>query len=259
MIWSFLQRQYKREWITHARTKFEKLSQTECLQHTRIKTSDYRVYCIMPYSPVGKEIEHIIRKHWHIIESDPTLKCLTSPPRMVYKRPPNLRNMLVRAHLSTPVKPPFFLPVPHGNYRCGRCTQCNFTQKAHTFTHPSSGRHFNINGVITCNTKNVIYMIRCPCGLAYVGKTTRPLKTRISEHRSNIRNHDDRNPVAAHFTQASHNVSALRYTGIELVKPPDRGGDVNSLLLRREAFWIYTLGTLSPKGLNEEFDLRPFL
>jgi len=107
--------------------------------------------------------------------------------------------------------------------------------------------------------KNVIYLLKCPCGFAYVGKTTRPLKIRISEHISNIRNHDIKSLVAVHFSQASHNVSSLRYCGIELVKQPFRGGDVNRLLLKWEAFWIYTLDTLAPKGLNEDFDLRPFL
>ena len=102
-------------------------------------------------------------------------------------------------------------------------------------------------------------MLKCPCGLAYIGKTTRPLKTRISEHRSNIRNHDQKSPVAVHFTKAGHNVSSLCYWGIEQVKLPRRGGDINTFLLKREAFWIYTLETLAPKGLNEDIDLRPFL
>ena len=166
----------------------------------------------------------------------------------------------MRADLP-PVKGPgdFLQDIPPGNYRCGRCTQCNFTQKTNTFTHPRTGKVFNIKGIITCNTNNVIYMLKCPCGLAYIGKTTRPLKTRISEHRSNIRNHDPKSPVAVHFTQHGHSVSTLRYSGIEVIKSPRRGGDINALLLKREAFWIYSLETLSPKGLNEEFDLRPFL
>lgn len=38
--------------------------------------------------------------------------------------------------------------------------------------------------------KNVTYMLKCPCGLAYTGKTTRALKTRIIEHRFAIWNQD---------------------------------------------------------------------
>ena len=215
--------------------------------------------CVVQYSPLGSGFQSILKKHWYIIESDPQLKCLSTPPRIVFKRPPNLRNLLVRAHLPTLTQPNFLNSVPFGNYRCGHCSQCNFTHKTSTFSHPRTGKPFNIKGVISCNSKNVIYMLKCPCGLAYIGKTSRSLKTRISEHRSNIRTHDSRSPVAVHFTTFSHSVSTLSYCGIELVKQPSRGGDLNALLLKREAFWIYTLDTLSPRGLNEDFDLRPFL
>ncbi len=86
---------------------------------------------------------------------------------------------------------------------------------------------------------NVIYLIRCPCGLAYVGKTSRPLRTRISEHHSNIRTGDMRCPIASHCRQVGHNVSVLQYIGIE---KPSRG-DYENTFLQRECFWIYTLNT----------------
>lgn len=102
-------------------------------------------------------------------------------------------------------------------------------------------------------------MLTCPCGLSYIGKTTRALKTRISEHRSAIRNGVTSSPVAVHFMNAKHNISSLKYVGIENIKCPRRGGNVDNLLLKRELFWIYTLNTLAPRGLNEDFDIRPFL
>ena len=93
----------------------------------------------------------------------------------------------------------------------------------------------------------------------YVGKTSRALRTRITEHRSNIRTGDERNPVAAHFKKAGHNLNNLRYVGVEKVEKPPRGGDLDRLLLQRETYWIYFLNTMSPDGLNEEFDIKPFL
>ena len=54
-------------------------------------------------------------------------------------------------------------------------------------------------------------------------------------------------------------VSSLRYTAIEKVTQPKRGGNFENTILKREAFWISHLGTLSPNGLNQDFDLRPFL
>lgn len=256
----FGERQYKKEWIANARDKFNNVSQLDCLHHTNTNTKkDSRLNCIIPYSPLGKEFELIVTKHWHILQTDQSLNEFSVPPRVVYRRPPNLNNKLVRADLPSTTEPHFLETLPDGNYRCGHCAQCHFTEKTKTFKHPRSGKTFYVKGKITCSTNNVIYLLKCPCGLAYVGKTSRPLKTRISEHRSNIRNKDTKSPVAIHFTDKRHNVSTLKYQGIEQVKLSNRGGDINSALLKREAFWIYTLDTLAPRGLNEDFDLRPFL
>ncbi len=118
---------------------------------------------------LGKDFEKIINKHWYILSSDPSLKnVFNNPPSVVYKRPPNLRQMLVKSDLI-PAKKQTFLDLPFGNYRCGSCTQCNFTYKCTTYNHPITGKTMKIKGTISCSTKNVIYLIKCPCGLASDG------------------------------------------------------------------------------------------
>ncbi len=252
----FRKRSYREEWIQSAASRFKDVSQQESLIKKQ-KKFDRRINCYIQYSPVSKDIDNVLLKHWHIGESDPSLKkCYDKPPRLVYKKTPNLRNILVRSDLKP--APHFLNKIPHGNYRCGNCQQCNFTYKTLTFTHPYTAKIFKIRGTISCKTANVIYLLRCPCGLCYV-KTSRPLKNRISEHRCAIRHRDPKSPVAQHFANSRHSVSTLQYIGIEVVKCPRRGGDINKLLLQREAFWIFTLDTLSPRGLNEDFDIRPFL
>ncbi len=168
LVKRFQQRQYRQKWIAQASSRFENVTQSECLYRTRSRVPESKVNCIQ-YSPLGREFQSIIHKHWHIIESDPALRCFSAPPRIVYKRPPNLRNMLVRAHLPSLTQPHFLQTVTHGNYKCGNCSQCNFTHKTSTFHHPRTGKSYNIKVIITCNSINIIYMLRCPCGLAYVG------------------------------------------------------------------------------------------
>lgn len=260
MVKRFRDREYQEDWVQNAVERFKNVNQKDCLEMRRTNSDSHRPICAIQFSPLGNSFKEIVQQHWHILKSDPNLKTVfNDPPRIVYKRAPNLRDQIVRADLP-PEQPSHFLSnIPPGNYKCGSCAQCNFTSKCHYFNHPHSGKKIDIKGTITCNSKNVIYMIKCPCGLAYIGKTTRCLKTRISEHRSSIRTHDDKSPVAVHFNSMKHNLSSLRYFGIEHVKAPRRGGDINNILLRREAFYIFHLNTLSPKGLNLDFDLKPFL
>ncbi len=134
----------------------------------------------------------------------------------------------------------------------------NFTTKCTTSNHPHSGKKMKIRGTVTCNQKNVIYQTQCLCGFAYVRKTSRPLKTRIAEHRRKIQTKDQRSAVALHFAEAQHSVSCLRYVGTEHVKDPRGGGDFDNLLLRRESYYIHKLHTVSPKGLNQENEMRHF-
>lgn len=244
---------------TAARGRYDQVTQEECLQPRKKAPTSNSSMCCVRYSPLGSKFRGIIQKHWHIVNSDPRLKnVFTDPPKLIFKRPNNIRDGLVRSD-TNPQNPPKPLSLPDGNYKCGGCSQCVYTQRCKTFTHPHTGRNISIRGVITCSTTHVIYMIRCPCGLAYIGKTSRELRTRISEHRSKIRSGDERSPVAAHFKKAGHNVSALRYLGVEGIVRQRRGGDLERRLLQRETFWIYSLNTLSPNGLNEDFDIRPFL
>ena len=82
---------------------------------------------------------------------------------------------------------------------------------------------------------------------------------RFSEHKSSIRNNDEKSPVARHFNAVGHKVCSLRFQGIEVVQPLKRGGDREKRLLQREAWYIHFLQTEQPKGLNEELLLGCFL
>ena len=257
----FLSRGYKQEWVDSAVKRFESISQEECLNPVkRPQRKDNPPLCITIYSSMGFELRKILHNHWHIIDTDPKLKAVfKEPPKLVFRRSPNLRDQLIRSYTPPPIPTTFLSNTSPGNYKCSNCAQCGYTTKCTTFTHPHSGKVLNIKGVISCSTTFVVYLIKCPCGLAYIGKTTRALRTRISEHRSNIRCGDMSKPVAAHFKKMGHSITSLRYWGIEKVDRPPRGGDHNRLLLQRESFYIYALNTMAPHELNEEFDVKPFL
>ncbi len=124
----------------------------------RLKSENKTTVCAVQYSPICSDIKKIIDKHWYILKSDPLLSdTFENTPRFVYKRFSNIRDLLVRADVSSSVeRPTHFLSIPSGNYSCGHCAQCNFTTKTNVFSHPHSGREFKIKGLNKCTTKIVI-------------------------------------------------------------------------------------------------------
>lgn len=72
-------------------------------------------------------------------------------------------------------------------YPCLSCQNCSSIIKGPYIMHPTKGNSISIKGLCTCDTQNVIYSLKCPCGKTYIGQTTRPIKIRLNEHRSQIR------------------------------------------------------------------------
>ena len=224
-----------------------------------VKRGDAKLVLSSTYSPLCIGIKNAVKKHWHMLSSDPSVgHVFIETPIFAHKRAKNVRDSLVRADCYVP--PQHFLSnIPMGNFPCRNCVHCNAMIKGNHVLHPHSGRKIDVKSIITCKTKFVVYLLKCPCGLCYVGKTKRELKIRISEHKSNIRNKDVKSPVARHFNAVGHEVCSLRFQGIEAIQPLKRGGDRNKFLLQREAWWIHNLQTEHPKGLNEELLLGCFL
>lgn len=95
----------------------------------------------------------------------------------------------------------------HGFFNCGKgkaCTEvaCTFCQKPiKEFMGKDNNKNYKFKDYITCNTVNVIYIIECPCGEKYVGKTCQKLKTCIRELCRNIRLGLPTHSLSAHYQQ----------------------------------------------------------
>ena len=132
-----------------------------------------------------------------------------------------------------------------GMFRCGdvSCSLCPYLDISNTFSHPTANVSYPINSRITCDSINVVYLIRCSkCSLLYVGQTQRSLKTRITQHLRSIRAGHSTTPLHTHF-RSSCPINALKVRGID-IQPRE------SRRLEKEALWIRTLNTRVPLGLN---------
>jgi len=131
---------------------------------------------------------------------------------------------------------------------CGKnCTTCPHINTESVIRAHSTGTN---HGMVTdaahdCNTKGLIYLIECrKCHYQYVGLTKQSLKQRLSGHKYTIKN-EGQTLLARHFTSPDHGLTDLTIRVLQLI------GTDNKLLHEAEDFWIRTLNTAYPLGLNE--------
>ncbi|CAJ0944652.1 unnamed protein product [Ranitomeya imitator] len=166
------------------------LNTSETISTTRTSSKD-RIPFVHDYHPLSYILHRSISRYWHILgTAHPRIKEFKEPFLPCFRRPRNIRDKLVRADIGTiqQTSTQRFLTNPkYGTFPCLQCTQCNNVTRGSTFYHPHNGKQYNIKGYFTCDTSFVVYLIKCPCGLCYIGETTQPIKDRISKHKSTIR------------------------------------------------------------------------
>ena len=134
--------------------------------------------------------------------------------------------------------------------RCNhpRCVTCKHLNCSKYFTSTKTGTTYTIRHNFSCTSRNLIYLITCKkCRKQYVGLTTTQLNVRINHHRSNILNHK-RIYLCVHFNFSDHSLEDLSVQAIDTV--PDSCQNSLQELEKLETYWIQTLRTLQPLGLN---------
>lgn len=153
-------------------------------------------------------------------------------------------------------------------FPCTKCQICPFVDRTDVFKDAMGQKEYEIRDLINCSTTKVVYMITCPCPKIYIGKTKRALKIRMGEHLRDIkrewvverREKREKRLVAKHFVQYHHGkTDELKVKGIYTLKLPARRGDFNRILLQKDKWWIYTLKSLEPLGMNTEQSMQSFL
>lgn len=149
-----------------------------------------------------------------------------------YRRNKNLKDILIHAKLSP-------LKVMKPQLLDRQFLKIKFVKNTQQKT------VFKIQQVFTPRSRNCIYMIICiKCGIKYVGETKNSLSTRMIQHRYNLRHQKEVDtPLVQHYLY--HGSASMRMAGLQR--------DVNWTdweRKKRERFWIFSLGTKDPFGLN---------
>jgi hypothetical protein len=207
-----------------------------------------KIPLVTTFHPNLPPLRQIANTNHHILHtSDRLRRAVPDKPILAYRRPRNLRDMIVRATVP-PLLTDDSLPTQHGTFKCdsiSRCVVCrDHIKEADSFTSHTNHTTYKTKGNITCTTSNVIYLLSCRvCGLQYIGETMNTLKKRFYGHRSTV--NTNRPPVGQHFNLPNHSMSDMILQGIESL-----GSRSEVVRLSREKLWMKRLLTIQPHGLN---------
>ena len=212
--------------------------------------------CLPP--PNFKHLKYIILSNYQKISH------LVRQPLFVSYRHKTLGNSLVRSRhdptiedkmlindscpfttaiIQTPPPKQLNLQTP-STKKCNarKCATCQHINESTSFKSTTTKRTYRIREYFTCSSKNIIYLITCSkCKKQYVGQTRKNLRERINHHRSTIMC-DKTRYLSIHFNFPDHNITNLKVQVIDTTTPDK--------LITLEKYWIETLQTVQPKGLN---------
>ena len=152
-------------------------------------------------------------------------------PIAAYRRNPNLKDLLVRSKLD-PLNPTRPMRYP------SRLRRIPITDHVASCAQPPVHQ--------SLDTSNCVYLIHCGgCNARYVGETGQSLQARLQQHLHNIAYKKHVNtPLVEHFLR--HGEEKL---SIMVLEHDPHWSPAHRRY--RESFWIRTLGTGTPLGLNE--------
>ena len=147
---------------------------------------------------------------------------------------------------------PLHRKVESKKYATSRCEVFEYVTDTDTFTRTATGESFKINHQLNCDDRCIIYLLTCKqCQKQYTGETTDDFRYRRDNYKSNSRKFDRKEScmqehLYRHFSSPGHR-GFLNDVSVTLIDKTD-GSDPK----KREDYWMKTLKTMAPYGLNIE-------
>ena len=139
-----------------------------------------------------------------------------------------------------------------GSSRCGskRCEVCKYITETNTFTSSVTGETYKISNRLDCNDKCLAYLLTCnKCKKQYTGEATDNFRGRWNNYKSKSKS----------FTRGEKCIQEYLYNYFESEGHIEFLDDVSITLIdktdgfnptKRENYWMQTLKTYAPYGLN---------
>ena len=150
---------------------------------------------ITTYNKTNPNLKEIISNHWAYLGRSSATRDLSERDFMItYKKPPSLKDMLVKAKLTQ--------PRHKTNKECKRpksCKYCTKMSQSGKIKNLYNNKTYNTTTKGTCQSNNLVYCIECNwCHIKYVGQTKNRIIDRFQGHLFDIKNNLN-TTVARHF------------------------------------------------------------
>ena len=227
----------------------------------KVKASKGIFPFVTTFNPNLPNLNHIIKKHLHLLESNPKLKEFFPKNSIIpsYRRSKNLKEILAPSKFE-PRELQNNNSPEGGCFKCdkSRCDLCkNYLAECKDFGSFITGKSYAIRPKLTCDSKNVIYLISCKkCRLQYIGSTTTEFKVRFRNHKSSMITNKKTCEVAVHFNNTPHSLQEFSFQCIDQITHTNPQVGIDKLLITKEAYWSAQLFTLSPHGLNKRYEFH---
>ena len=253
----FKARGYNAELVSEAIQRAATKDRREILQPKPKEDKKAPLTLVTTFNKSLPNLKNIVSENWGVLSINNKIsKKFTEEPLIAYRRNPNLQQLLGGHKIENGKV------VKRKSKTTGKCTPCRTNlgnkccgqmKSTSTFKNRHNSKEYRIFHRVNCKDKRVIYLLECmKCdGKAYVGKSEPPMNLRMNGHRSDAKK-KDKLAVDTHFLQPGHNFERdAKFTIIEKITKTDLSSVcLTNLLLRREDFWMATLGTIQPNGFN---------
>ena len=255
---TFIAKGYPKKLVQEALIKAQEKNRETLLEPRLppVGEKEFPLVSVSTYQPNFGGLEKIIKKNWDILSRSTATRNLNEK-RVIfaYRRPKNLKDLLVRAKLNTE-------PNNQGSDKCNQnrcntksCRYCPKLDKSGKIQSHFTKREYVTKKNVSCKSNNLIYCITCKkCNKQYVGQTKRRLMERFQGHFWCIKSKKtDNNDVAKHFNLPNHSgIDDVKIHILDFINIHPTTDEKESAYIRDhiEMNWIHRLHTQHPLGMN---------
>lgn len=212
---------------------------------------------ITTYNPDFTSHKKIVEEDWELLPRSSTTKDLSEHGILFgYRRPKNLRDILVRAKVrpATGIADQKTKPKMKDIRKCNniKCRYCPIINKSGTITSTYTGTTYYTMKNVTCRSPNLIYCITCKtCKMQYVGQTKNTLMKRFQGHFQVIKAKNQLIDTGRHFNLPDHRGTRdLEIHILDYIRAPPDSATAAVLRDKKEYTWIQRLRSQIPMGIN---------